>query len=43
MYPISVVYLLMPTTFCVIFSDTEGDPYTDYVNHAKALADCKVH
>lgn len=43
MFPISVVYLLMLTTFCVIFADTEGDPYTDYVNHAKALADCKVH
>lgn len=43
MLPISVVYLSILTTFCVINADTEGNPYTDYVNHAKALADCKVH
>lgn len=43
MLPISVFSLSILSSFCVIFADTEGDPYTDYVNHAKALADCKVH
>lgn len=37
MFPISVLLLLILTTVA------KGDIYTDYVNHATAVANCQVH